>query len=112
MYKGVQMRSRLEVAFALYLDRLGEKWKYEPAIYGPRGEGYLPDFQILGSTRPTFIEVKPNIDDVKEAKARMEIIWDTYPDAILLVACAELSAFFEGVRDQGWRFWFERWEHQ
>lgn len=110
-YGGVEMRSHLEVAFARYLDRLGEEWVYEPRIYGRRGEGYLPDFQILRHHRPCFIEVKPTIARAEEAMQRMRVIWESHPDALLLIACAEESRFYDCIRGEPWRSWVERWEH-
>lgn len=110
-YHGVTMRSRLERDFAFYLDLMGVKWRYEPAIYGPNGEGYLPDFQIVSST-PTFVELKPLKADVREAARRMEVIWETHPDAVLIVACGEGSTFYTARKGQPWRSFVELWKHR
>jgi hypothetical protein len=109
VYHGIKFRSTLEVRFAWHLDLIGEKWIYEPRIYGPRGRGYLPDFQILDTLRPTFVEVKPRLQDVKAAKRKMTVIWDTHPDALLMVVCKEGRSFYAACRDTEWETWQERW---
>ena len=69
VYKGIQMRSRLEADYASALDRDGETWKYEPTCFaGPDGQ-WLPDFRI--GHDGIYTEVKP---------AHL-IVWDT--DSIL-----------------------------
>jgi hypothetical protein len=108
-YKDIEFRSRLEVRFAWHLDGLGEKWAYEPRVYGPKGRGYLPDFQILGAVHPTFIEVKPTIAQAEAAKAKVSVIWETHPDALILIAAAEGCTFFGATRDRPWVRWAERW---
>jgi hypothetical protein len=110
-YGGRTMRSRLEAAFARHLDKMGEEWAYEPAIYGPVGEGYKPDFQILSASRPTFIEVKATRGEVTVAQKRMAVIWDAHPNALLIVACAEESRFFGAVAEGDWTTWQEVWKH-
>jgi hypothetical protein len=111
-YRGVLMRSRLEADFARHLDDMGANWTYEPAIYGPRGKGYLPDFQIERPDGYHFIEVKPTLAEVPLAKKRMEIIWNTHPDAVLIVACAAGCRWFACERGQEWTSWIDRWKHQ
>ena len=110
--RGIRMRSKLEAAFAAHLDGLGVTWRYEPAVFGPRGEGYLPDFEIDRPDGRHYIEVKPTLAEVPEAQRRMEVIWDTYPDAALVVVCAEDSRWFgsPGAGDE-WVSWVERWAH-
>jgi hypothetical protein len=103
-----QMRSHLEVRFALHLDSIGEKWVYEPRPFGPRGRGYLPDFQIIGVARPTFIEVKPTIAEAEAAKDKVAVIWETHPEALILIAAAEGSTWF-GSTGGPWATWTERW---
>lgn len=110
-YRGVTMRSRLEADFARYLDRQGIVWRYEPAIYGAPGQGYLPDFQLLREDGHHFVEVKPTLQEVAAAKRRMAVIWGTHPDAVLIVACAESSRFFAAVAGGEWVTWLDRWDH-
>lgn len=108
-YKGIEMRSRLEARFAQNLDALEEKWRYEPRVYGPRGKGYLPDFEMLTATCPTFIEVKPTLAEVHDAERKMEVIWKTHPDALLIVACAEGGSYFAARLGKPWVSWQEKW---
>lgn len=110
---GIRMRSKLEAAFARHLDALGVPWRYEPAIFGPRGSGYLPDFELTRPDGKHYVEVKPTLAEVPEAQWRMEVIWNTYPDAALIVVCAEDSRWFgsPGAGDE-WVSWVERWAHR
>lgn len=68
-YKGYRFRSRLEARWAVFLDRLGVIWEYEPEGYLVNGEGYLPDFFIPEWN--AFIEVKPNIEAVAADNVRL-----------------------------------------
>jgi hypothetical protein len=110
-YRGVLMRSRLEADFARHLDAQQIAWRYEPAIFGPPGAGYLPDFQLLRDDGPHFLEVKPTLREVPEAKRRMAVILATHPDAVLIIACAEESRYFASVAGGEWISWVERWSH-
>jgi hypothetical protein len=109
-YRGVVMRSRLETDFARHLDAQGIPWRYEPSLFGPKGRGYLPDFEVRADA-PTFVEVKPRLRDVPAAQKRMAVVWRTHPDAVLIVACAEGSRYFVAVAGSPWESWVERWAH-
>ncbi len=104
-YKGIEFRSRLEVRFACYLDLMDERWLYKPRVYGR----YLPDFEIVGAVRPTFIEVKPTQAEVRPAADKMSVIWGTHPDALLIVACEEGRSFYGCYSGGRWTSWQERW---
>lgn len=110
-YRGVMMRSRIEADFAHHLDSQRIVWRHEPAIFGPRGEGYLPDFALLREDGPHFVEVKSTLREVPEAERRMAVIWDSLPDAVLIVACAEQSRWFASSARGEWITWVERWSH-
>ncbi len=107
-YKGIEFRSKLEVKFAWWLDDMGEQWRYEPRIYGPKGRGYLPDFEILGTDRPTFIEIKPTLALAERAKSKVSVIWEYEPRAVIVIATREHRTFFIGERGV-WDSWQERW---
>lgn len=108
VYRDIRFRSRLEVRLAWYLDALGVDWTYEPRVYGPKGSRYLPDFEIAVSP-PIFIEVKPTLAEVQPAQAKMAVIWQEHPDAVLVVACAERWSFTAARRGGDWESWQERW---
>lgn len=57
-YAGCRFRSRLEARWAVFFDKLGIKWEYEPQGYtvGPSRRAYLPDFRL--PELQTFVEVK------------------------------------------------------
>jgi hypothetical protein len=106
------MRSRLERDFARHLWEAGEEYQYEPRVFGPRGRRYLPDFLVVGATRPTYIEVKPTAAEVEAAKVKMSVIWEEEPDALLIVACAEGCEYHAALRGGEWTTWVERWSHR
>jgi hypothetical protein len=67
-YRGILFRSRLEARWAVFIEALGIKWRYEPEGYflpakkkGDPPIAYLPDFEIRAQPRfpkPVWLEVK------------------------------------------------------
>lgn len=56
-YAGHRFRSRLEARWAVFFDKLGIRWLYEPQGYTvPNGAKYLPDFWLPDSQ--LWVEVK------------------------------------------------------
>lgn len=93
-YKGIRMRSRLEAAYAAWLDEQRWTWEYEPRAFANESGQYLPDFKIHGVVdllenreATAYLDVKPSfLDlDLEALFVKMEVIWDSEPDAILLV---------------------------
>lgn len=111
VYRGITMRSRLEADFARHLDDQGIAWTYEPEVFGPRGSGYLPDFRLDGPPQPTYVEIKPTIEQAQSAKRRIAGVWATYPDALLIVVSGEECRYFAAVDSGAWTTWVERWAH-
>lgn len=65
--RGIRFRSKLEVAWATWLDAHRVSWEYEVDGYDfGRGLRYLPDFWL--PELRTFLEVKGILDDVDAAK--------------------------------------------
>lgn len=86
LYRGIQMRSRLEADYAASLDRGEVEWEYEPVCFGGPDGQWLPDFRILRHGSVAYIEVKPRTlpDDQWEAiLTRMTVAWLTDPRAYL-----------------------------
>ena len=109
--RGIQMRSKLEADFARHLDQLWVAWEYEPHPFFARGRGYLPDFWLLLGDRPCYVEIKPTILQAELAQKRMEVIWETEPDAFLVVASGEQCRWYGANRPGPWVSWVERWAH-
>jgi hypothetical protein len=66
-YAGHRFRSRLEARWAVFFDRLGLRWEYEPQGYLLDRRPYLPDFKlILPDDRMVFAEVKSTETDKLE----------------------------------------------
>jgi hypothetical protein len=81
VYRGHRFRSRLEARWAVFFDRLGIEWRYEPQgyeiVYGDETRRYLPDFYL-----PRFdvwVEVKG--DDARIDWALLGVACDGFADA-------------------------------
>lgn len=104
-HRGIQMRSRLESKFARYLDSMSVEFKYEPRAFSGKSGEYLPDFQLTEVEVPLFVEVKPTFRDiaaVERGMERMEIIWESEPDAALMMVFGDVGF---SLRTEG-----RRWE--
>ena len=55
-YKGINMRSSWEIAYAKYLDKQGIKWKYESKTFDLGNTTYTPDFYLPKTNE--YIEIK------------------------------------------------------
>ncbi|KAB1076690.1 hypothetical protein [Methylobacterium soli] len=75
-YAGTQFRSRLEARWAAFFDLAGWRWEYEPVD----GEGWVPDFFLIGAAGPIPVEVKP-------------IQWPTFDSRSLDVMSKSSAAF-------------------
>src|SRR5258706_10167416 len=93
-YNGCLFRSRLEARWAVFFDRMGLKWTYEPEGFTDGRTRYLPDFQIVDAG--TFIEIKPESfefdrDLVQQKKIAMLINGAANADegAQILLVCGD-----------------------
>lgn len=59
-YKGIEMRSKLEVWYAQFFDQHRIQWAYEPQGFDLSGVKYLPDFHL--PEIKTILEVKGVMD--------------------------------------------------
>jgi hypothetical protein len=79
-YKGFEFRSRLEARWAIYFDKIGLKWDYEPEGYVLEdGTHYLPDFHI---PYWGYIEIKPIGGVTEEAIKKCKMLSKKMPCAI------------------------------
>jgi hypothetical protein len=62
-YHGYRFRSRLEARWAVFFDRLGVSYRYEPEGYLLEKRGYLPDFYL--PQQDCFVEIKPTRPDTE-----------------------------------------------
>jgi len=95
VYKGIQMRSKLETKIALFLDYLKIKWEYEPKIFLlSTGIMYKPDFYL--SEHKQWMEVKGVIGqnnlDISET-----FVKDTKQE-LILISSNEIK-YFENYLD-------------
>lgn len=56
-YKGFRFRSRLEARWAVFMDSIGVRYRYEDEAFDLDGLYYLPDFWIPSFN--AFLEIKP-----------------------------------------------------
>lgn len=63
-YAGCRFRSRLEARWAVFFDRAGVRWEYEPQGFVVDGRPYLPDFLLTDCG--TWVEVKGNDKDLDQ----------------------------------------------
>lgn len=91
-YKSYRFRSRLEARWAVFFERLGLKWEYEPegfdlSCYQPLGYklssyAYLPDFWLPGLG--LYVEIKGS-EPTDEEIAKCNLLADHTQRATLLV---------------------------
>lgn len=89
VYAGCRFRSRLEARWAVFFDRLGIEWEYEPQGFEGDYGRYLPDFRLrralwtaplgnpwagLEETRDVYVEVKGTDGQVTQAD-RLRMGW-------------------------------------
>lgn len=104
IYKGIQMRSRLEAGLAAWLDKNHFIWEYEPYALATEDGQYLPDFVLtdvfaawLPDPAKVFVEVKPNSYSVE---GRRDLFPETYG---LTHATCDLNCLpMETGRIAGW----------
>ena len=107
-YNGIPMRSRLEARVAAMYDRRNEEWVYEPRAFANSRGQYLPDFQLLGCDGaryrcPVYVEVRPTVERAYLAMPQMAIIWDSEPDAFLVIHVpGELDFLASGTEGRKW----------
>lgn len=106
VYKGIQMRSRLEAKYAQELDKHQINWEYEPKCFADETGQYLPDFVLRGIQEDdpppwhrhgdaTYIEIKPvlNADVVARVAPLMERIFASEPFAELRILAPSSMEF-------------------
>jgi Dna[CI] antecedent, DciA len=106
VYKGIQMRSRLEADFAAWLDRTLSRicvptyrtWAYEPECFASADGQWLPDFRLDDHV---YIELKPigllpggaaDFEFIDGVLQRMMIVRASKPDAWLRLVFWEYGA--------------------
>ena len=80
-YKGYRFRSRLEARWAVFFERAGVEWVYEPQGFKREWhEGkvysYLPDFRIKIGSSNYWVEVKGNENWLKDDWSKIEALHD------------------------------------
>lgn len=110
IYRGIQMRSKLEAEFAWLLDERGLVWQYEPRIYRSDMEpGYIPDFMVNERGDRCYVEVKPTFKQAKAARERMKAIWTVDPEALLVIVSGDGWWQATAPGRDNWETWQEHW---
>jgi hypothetical protein len=98
IYRGIEMRSRLEADFAAFLDRASAEWEYEPVCFAGPNDQWLPDFRARMSDGPwTYFEIKPTLGQASDALDRMVVVWLTDPSAYLQAVAWIFGDWLKGV---------------
>lgn len=58
-YRGVRFRSRTEARWAIFLDSIGQRWRYEEQGFSLNGNAFLPDFWL--PDLDSWLEIKGTI---------------------------------------------------
>lgn len=115
-YRGIDMRSRLEADVAAWLDGTpwpDIEWKYEPQCFASERGQYLPDFAVNWRGEAQYWEIKPQSyppDKIDGVLSQMEIIWDSKPDAGLVLHLWEYghsSRYQIGANGTDRVWWFQ-----
>lgn len=105
-YKGIPMRSRLEATVAAEFDRDGIEWTYEPRAFANEYGQYLPDFvlePVAERRSRVYLEVKPTMELAYFVMPRMQVIWDTDPDAMLVIVVGQDVVLSAMLPARKWR---------
>lgn len=90
-YKGIKFRSRLEIRWAVFFDRLSWDWLYEPKRFKLTSSTYLPDFYFPDVKM--YAEVKPDQLNEIERRKCIELSEFMIDNPILqLIGVPELSS--------------------
>lgn len=93
-YNGCLFRSRLEARWAIFLDALGIKWRYEIEGFDLDGEWYLPDFWLpfpfsephrdgAFGVQGYWLEIKPTMPGDREKRLLLTLARQTKHHAYL-----------------------------
>lgn len=82
-YAGCRFRSRLEARWAVFFDRLGIRWEYEPQGFAGPGWRYLPDFYLPQINGGLWFEVKPDNPAITENPAWIKLVEGTKKELIV-----------------------------
>jgi hypothetical protein len=82
-YKGHRFRSKTEAKWAVFFDRIGIRWEYEPQGYTFENYSYLPDFYL--PDRQMYVEIKPQDETVIKENTQRWLTFRKYIGKPLLV---------------------------
>jgi hypothetical protein len=81
VYRGYRFRSRLEARWAVFFDRIGHEWEYEPEGFELPSGRYLPDFRIKDFD--VYVEIKPKEPEAREMALQRDM-YDAGADLLIL----------------------------
>ena len=85
-YKGYRFRSRLEARWAVFFDKLGCRWEYEPEGFDLNGVWYLPDFKVrYPSGSIHWFEVKSDVENISDDELTKIILFAKHVGNIYLL---------------------------
>lgn len=109
VYRGIQMRSRLEAKWASFFDRCSWRWDYEAIDLG----GWIPDFVVTGPRkRSLLVECKP-IEKLNPAVCQKIVRTGAFKERDILICGSGLThtrIFGTDVLGIGWLLGDDGWQ--
>jgi hypothetical protein len=96
-YRGFNFRSRLEAKWAVFFDKCGWRWSYEPYDLN----GWIPDFAV--GERPTLVEIRPYFHEHEWSDQASKIAKSGHANNVILLGAD--PTWFCGVGEDvqiGW----------
>jgi hypothetical protein len=105
VYRGIQMRSRLEAKWACVFDQLKWRWEYEPIDLN----GWIPDFvlSLRGIKKPVLVEIKPVFNFYADRPIVIKV-----EQALGAPKPAELRLPHEDYSSESWDVFFENLQYE
>ncbi len=105
IYRGIQMRSRLEAKWAHVFDSLKWRWEYEPIDLN----GWIPDFVVRLPVlrKPMLVEIKPVFHYSEDRATIIKI-----EQALGAPKPAELRAKGDNGNDKSWDTFFDGLQYE
>ena len=103
-YKGYKFRSRLEARWAVFFDKMGIKFQYEPEGFKLKSGWYLPDFWL--PQVKMWCEVKQNDFNEREYSLAYELSESTGSPCLILIGEPDFKPYksvtvVSGVDEKG-----------
>lgn len=112
-YNGTTFRSRTEAKWAVFFDKQGIPYQYEPEGYQTLDGWYLPDFRFSDAPSMIFFEVKPDQPTKPEYRLMRALADGALAHVFVAHGTPSENCFIEKVYASGrTEQWFFGYEHE